>query len=220
MMTNVKPLIKICGITSLKQALQIAELNVDAIGVISVNDSPRYIENSIRCSIFKSLEELYPNIKRVLVVKNLTIDCIKEKLNHNKNFVIQLHGDETPNYCKELKKKIPQIEVWKAFRIKNRKDIKGIAEYENFIDAILLDSWSKDTYGGSGKKINKENLKNISFEKPWWLAGGISIDCVNETLKAVNPYGIDISSGVEIIPGVKNIEKVREIVKEVRGKRL
>jgi len=75
--------------------------------------------------------------------------------------IIQLHGDEDIDYCKEIRKKIPYIGVWKAFRIKTVEDIDKIKPFEDFVDAILLDSWNKETYGGSGKKINSIYLKNL-----------------------------------------------------------
>ena len=131
--------------------------------------------------------------------------------------VIQLHGDEDPEYCKFLKKKFPNLSLWKAFRIKTKNDLAKIIFYENFIDAILLDSWNKETYGGSGVKIKIENLRGKRFLRPWWLAGGVSIDWLSEIIEDIQPYGIDISSSVEISPGIKDIKKISEIVKTAKG---
>ena len=108
--------------------------------------------------------------------------------------IIQLHGDEDIDYCKKIREKIPNIGLWKAFRIKTEKDIDKIKDFEDFVDAILLDSWNKETYGGSGKKINSIYLKNLQFSKPWWLAGGISIEWIDEILTEYKPDGLDISS--------------------------
>ena len=190
-MLETKTLVKICGITSVEQAIQVAKLGTNAIGIISVDESPRYISPEKKKEIFRTLKDLYPNI-------------------------IQLHGDEDIDYCQKLKKRIPDVGLWKAFRIKNKKDLEKIKPYENFIDAILLDSWNKETYGGSGKKIKQQYLENLSFSKPWWIAGGVSIDWIGEILKNIKPNGIDISSSVETSPGIKDINKVGLIIKEVK----
>ena len=139
-MLKTKTLVKICGITSTKQAVQVAELGSNAIGIISVNESPRYVSPKKKKEIFKTLKDLYPNIERVSVVKNDTIDSIIDNfLGEPNETIIQLHGDEDIDYCQKLKAKVPNIGLWKAFRIKNKKDLDKIKTYENFVDAILLD---------------------------------------------------------------------------------
>jgi len=198
-MVKRRTLIKICGITSIEQAIQVAELGINAIGIISVDESPRYISPEKKKEIFKTLKNLYPNIERVSVVKNTSIDSIiKNFLGEPNETIIQLHGDEDIDYCQKLRQKIPSIRLWKAFRIKNKQDLERIKIYENFVDAILLDSWNKETYGGSGKKIEQKYLENLSFSKPWWLAGGVSKGWIDEIARKIKPNGIDISSSVEI----------------------
>ncbi len=211
-MTKTKTLIKICGLTSEEQALQVSKLGAHAIGIISVEESPRYVSAEIKKKIFKTLEKLYPNIERVSVVQNCPIDLIlKNFLGNPSETIIQLHGDEDINYCKKIREKIPDIGLWKAFRIKTEKDIDKIKPFEDYVDAILLDSWDKDTYGGSGKKIKSTYLKNLKFSKPWWLAGGISIEWIDEILADIKPNGLDISSSIEISPGLKDIKKTEEL---------
>ena len=210
--------VKICGLTSEEQALQIAKLGAHAIGIISVKESPRYISAEIKKKIFTALESFYPKVERVSVVQNCPIDLIiKNFLGNPSETIIQLHGDEDINYCKKLREKIPNIGVWKAFRIKTKKDLDRIKPFENFVDAILLDSWNKETYGGSGKKIKSNYLKNLQFSKPWWLAGGISIEWIDEILNEIKPYGLDISSSLEISPGVKDIEKAKALFKFLKN---
>ena len=216
-MLKSKTLVKICGITSIEQAVQVAELGTNAIGIISVDESPRYISPEKKKEIFKTLKVSYPNIERVSVVKNTPIDSIiKNCLGEPSETIIQLHGDEDIDYCQKLKQRIPNVGLWKAFRIKNKKDLDKIKNYENIVDAILLDSWSNETYGGSGKRIEKKYLEDLSFNKPWWLAGGVSKEWIDEILRKVRPNGIDISSSVETSPGIKNIQKVGLILKEVK----
>ena len=217
-MLKTKTLVKICGITSIDQAIQVAELGANAIGIISVDESPRYIAPKKKKEIFKTLKYLYPNIERVSVEKNTPIDLIiKNFLGEPNESVIQLHGDEDIDYCQKLKQRIPNIGLWKAFRIKNKEDLNKITKYEQFLDAIVLDSWNKETYGGSGKRIEETYLKDLSFRKPWWLAGGVSQEWIDEILREIKPNGIDISSSVEISPGKKDIDKVGLIINEVKN---
>ena len=216
-MLETKTLVKICGITSIEQAVQVAELGANAIGIISVDESPRYISPEKKKEIFKSLKDLYPNIERVSVVKDIPIDSIiKSFLGEPNETIIQLHGDEDIDYCQKLKQLIPNVGLWKAFRIKNKKDLDKIKPYENFIDAILLDSWNKETYGGSGKRIKQKYLEDLSFSKPWWIAGGVSTEWIGEILKNIKPNGIDISSSIEISPGIKDLEKTKQIIKIIK----
>jgi len=221
-MPKTNTLIKICGLTSKEQALQVAKLGAHAIGIISVEQSPRYISAEIKKNIFTTLERLYPKIERVSVVQNCPIDLIiKNFLGNPSETIIQLHGDEDIDYCKKIREKIPNIGIWKAFRIKTEKDIDKIKPFEDIVDAILLDSWNKETYGGSGKKIKSAYLKNLQFSKPWWLAGGISIEWINEILADIKPDGIDISSSIEISPGLKDIKKteaLKILIKEINFK--
>ena len=217
-MPKTNTLIKICGLTSEEQALQVARLGADAIGIISVEESPRYISAKIKKKIFKTLESSYPKIERVSVVKNCPIDLIiKNFLGNPSETIIQLHGDEDIDYCKKLREKIPTIGIWKAFRIKTEKDLFNIKPFEDFIDAILLDSWNKETYGGSGKKIESINLKNLQFTKPWWLAGGISIEWIDEILSDIKPDGLDISSSIEMYPGIKNLDATKNLIYKIKN---
>ncbi len=216
-MLETKTLVKICGITSIEQAVQVAELGTNAIGIISVSESPRYISPEKKKEIFKTLKDLYPNIDRVSVVKDSPIDSIiRGFLGEPNENIIQLHGDEDIDYCQKLKQKVPNIFLWKAFRIKNKEDLDKIKPYENFVDAILLDSWNEETYGGSGKRIEQNYLEDISFSKPWWIAGGVSTEWIDVILKNIKPNGIDISSSIETAPGIKDLEKTKQIIKEIK----
>ena len=211
-MPKTNTLVKICGLTSEEQALQVAKLGANAIGIISVEKSPRYIPAEIKKKIFKSLENFYPNVERVSVLQNCPIDLIiKNFLGSPNETILQLHGDEDIDYCRKIRERIPNIGIWKAFRIKTAKDLDKIRPFENFVDAILLDSWSEETYGGSGKKIKSIYLKNLKFSKPWWLAGGISIEWIDEILSDIKPDGLDISSSIEISPGLKDIKKTEAL---------
>ena len=215
-MSEAKTLVKICGITSVEQALQIAKLGVNAIGVILVKESPRYVSPEKKKEIFRNLKKNFPQVKRVSVVKNIPIDLMIINSFEYEN-VIQLHGDEDLSYCKKLRRKFPKIEIWKAFRIKDKEDIKEIELFSNFIDMVLLDSWNKETYGGSGIKINPKYLEELKFSKPWLLAGGISIDWLKQILIDIKPDGIDVSSSIESAPGIKDLYKTKKFLNLIKG---
>ena len=214
-MFEAKTFVKICGITSIDQALQIAKLGADAIGVISVKESPRYVSPEKKEDIFRNLKKNFPNVKRVSVVKNIPLELISINSFEFEN-VIQLHGDEDLSYSKKLRRKLPQIELWKAFRIKDRENIREIELFSDFIDAVLLDSWNEKTYGGSGIRINSKYLEELKFNKPWFLAGGISIDWLKQILTDIKPNGIDISSSIEISPGIKDMNKTKELLNLIK----
>ena len=217
-MPKTNTLVKICGLTSEEQALQVAKLGVNAIGIISVEESPRYISAENKKKIFKSLESFYPNVDRVSVVQNCPVDLIiKNFLGKPSETIIQLHGDEDIDYCKKIRERIPNIGIWKAFRIKTATDLDKIKPFEDFVDAVLLDSWNNDTYGGSGKKIKSIYLKNLKFSKPWWLAGGISIEWIDEILSEIKPHGLDISSSIEISPGLKDLKKTEALIRFLKN---
>jgi len=215
-MLEAKTLVKICGITSVDQALQIAKLGANAIGLISVKESPRYVSLEKKKDIFRNLKKDFPHVKRVSVVKNIPLELMSIKSFEFEN-VIQLHGDEDPSYCKKLRRKFPQIEIWKAFRIKNKEDIGEIELFSDFIDAVLLDSWNEKTYGGSGTRINSKYLEELKLNKPWLLAGGISIDWLKEILIDIKPDGIDVSSSIEITPGIKDLDKTEKLLNLING---
>ncbi len=214
-MLEAKTLVKICGITSVDQALQIAKLGVNAIGVISVKESPRYVSSEKKKDIFRNLKKNYPHVKRVSVVKNIPLELICINSFEFEN-VIQLHGDEDLSYCKKLRKKFPQIEIWKAFRIKEREDIKEIELFSDFIDIVILDSWNEKTYGGSGIRINSEYLEELKFSNPWLLAGGISKDWLKQIITHIKPDGVDISSSIESSPGIKDLNKTKELLSLIK----
>ena len=215
-MIEAKTVVKICGITSVDQALNIAKLGVDAIGVISVKESPRFVSLNRKKDIFRSLKKNFPHIKRVSVVKNIPLELIRINSFDFEN-VIQLHGDEDLSYCKRLRSKFPQIEIWKAFRIKERENIKEIELYSDFIDTIILDSWNEKTYGGSGIRINSKYLEKLKFSKPWLLAGGISMDWLKQILVDIKPNGIDVSSSIESSPGIKDMDKTKKLLNLIKG---
>ncbi len=209
--------IKICGITKASQARTIAQFKIDAIGVIGVKDSPRFVPQEECIKIFNEVEKVSSNIEKVFVIANEKLETIKHIKNRSSPpSVIQLHGNESVEYCSELKNHIPTIKLWKAFRLKSINDLTKISQYEKNIDAILLDAWDNNYLGGTGKRIPIELLVNKTFKIPWILAGGISADIIPKVFSKIRPDGIDASSRLEISPGIKDIKKVESLVRVIR----
>jgi len=209
--------IKICGITKTSQARSIAELKINAIGVIGVKNSPRFVPEEECMKIFNEVEKVSSSIEKVLVIANAKLEEVKCINNRSTPpSVIQLHGNESVDYCRELKNEFPRIKIWKAFRLKAINDLENISQYEKNIDAILIDAWDDKSLGGTGNRVPIELLLNKTFKAPWILAGGISAEIVPEIFSKLRPDGIDASSRLEISPGIKDIKKVASLVREIR----
>ena len=209
--------IKICGLTKTSQARSIAELKINAIGVIGVKNSPRFVPEEECMKIFNEVEKVSSSIEKVLVIANAKLEEVKCINNRSTPpSVIQLHGNESVDYCRELKNEFPRIKIWKAFRLKAINDLENISQYEKNIDAILIDAWDDKSLGGTGNRVPIELLLNKNFKAPWILAGGISAEIIPEIFSKLRPDGIDASSRLEISPGIKDIKKVASLVREIR----
>tara|TARA_Y100001968_G_scaffold87361_1_gene78329 strand:+ start:3146 stop:3820 length:675 start_codon:yes stop_codon:yes gene_type:complete len=209
--------IKICGITKSSQAKAIAKLKVNAIGVIGVRNSPRFVNIEKCIKIFNEVEKISSKIEKVFVIANEKIENIRFINNQSSPpSVLQLHGDESIHFCREIKKEFPEIKLWKAFRFKSIKDLKKINQFHENIDAILLDAWDESNLGGTGKRVPIELLVDKNFKIPWILAGGISAEIIPEIFSKIKPDGIDASSRLEIAPGIKDLKKVESLVHAIR----
>ncbi len=199
--------VKICGITNLEDALYAAECGADALGFIFYPKSPRFIEKTKAKEI---ISKLPPFITTVGVFVNESMENIVNTIHECNINIVQLHGDETPDYCS----KVPMKAI-KAIRVKDEDSLKQIAEYKT--STFLLDTYSENSYGGTGKIFNW----NLAIKAKGYgriiLSGGLTPDNVNEAIERVKPYGVDVSSGVEEREGKKDKIKVREFIKRVRS---
>ena len=211
------PDLKICGITDMDQALAIARLGVQAIGVIGVPNTPRYVEPPQRRALFDVLEEQHPQLNRVWVVANPEDAALEEALNGaGQPSVVQLHGTESIERCQALKQRYPRQQWWKALRVREPDDLHELQQYAPWVDALLLDAWAADQLGGTGHRLPLDWLSDTELAVPWWLAGGVSAEWVPELLSRVTPQGLDASSRLEERPGWKNLDKVQALVEAVR----
>ncbi|HHP7230459.1 MAG TPA: phosphoribosylanthranilate isomerase [Xenococcaceae cyanobacterium] len=198
--------IKICGITQPQQGFQIAKLGATALGFICVPQSPRYVTPEQ----IKAIQQVVPTeTEAIAVFADASLEAITQIVADLGLTGVQLHGNESPDFCYQLRKFLPSnIELIKAFRLKNAASLAELDNYAKAIDTFLLDAYDPQMLGGTGKTLNWLDLQQFQPAKPWLLAGGLTPDNVLNALSQLQPNGIDLSSGVERSPGNKDLDKV------------
>ena len=189
--------------------------------MIGVPDTPRFVAPRQRKAIFQRLTQEHPLLKRVWVVADPSDQQLASAfMGKGQPSVVQLHGEESPKRCAELRLLYPRIKWWKALRLREEADLNGIDAYADSVDALLLDAWSPNQLGGTGHRLDPawfERLETrICSGLPWWLAGGISAEWVPTLLQQVSPFGLDASSRLEHSPGVKDLRRVEALIEAVR----
>ncbi len=197
--------VKICGITQPQQSVAIATLGATALGFICVPTSARYVTT---LQIKAAVAQLPENIDRIGVFANTGISEISQIVIDSGLTGVQLHGDEPPEFCYRLRQSLPQVEILKALRIGNLEALEQANNYTKYVDTLLLDAYHPQQLGGTGQTLDWQMLQQFRPSCPWFLAGGLTPDNVLAALSQVNPNGIDLSSGVELKPGDKDLEKV------------
>lgn len=200
--------IKICGITRYEDARIAANLGADALGFNFFKKSPRYISPENASQIIRQLP---PFISRVGIFVDEELQKVLEIAQIAGIDTLQLHGSESPGYCDQS-----PFPVLKVFSVKPDMDFSVLDTYKTA--GILLDTWNGQMHGGSGKTFNWTIAKNICARfNNVVIAGGLGASNIEEALNTVHPYGVDINSGVEILPGVKNPHKMRDVMKIVQN---
>ena len=205
--------IKICGITNYNDANYCAMNGVDYLGFIFYSKSPRNISSDDAISISKKLIKKYFDMapRLVGVFVNEMIEKIIEIVKKCKLDLVQLHGDETPEYIAELKKKLGfSVKIIKAIRVKGKESLSTL-DYN--VDFFHFDTFSSDKYGGTGKQFNYSLLKNIP--NPYFIAGGLNINNMSDAFY-LDPLVLDFNSGVEISPGNKDHDKIKQIIERLK----
>lgn len=200
--------IKICGITRLEDALVAAELGADALGFVFHKPSPRYIEPEKAASIIGKIPRL---VTTVGVFVDLPAGQLREIVATAGLDRAQLSGAESPEYCRAL-----DVSWIKGFRLATEEDLGQISAYGTGVD-ILLDSFVKGVPGGTGKKFNWEWAATARSHGRVILAGGLGPDNVAMAIRTAAPYAVDVSSGVEREPGIKDHEQIRKFMAAVHG---
>jgi len=197
--------VKICGITRLEDALEAARLGADALGFNFWPGSKRYVAPADARAIVRRLP---PFVTAVGVFVDAPREEILRAVAASGVQVAQLHGDEPPELCASL-----PLPVVKALRIANAHALAALAAYE--VSGFLLDAPSAG-YGGSGKTFDWSLATEAAAVVPVMLAGGLTPENVAEAIRAVRPWGVDVASGVERAPGVKDLAKLRHFIEAAK----
>ncbi|WP_310556544.1 phosphoribosylanthranilate isomerase [Flavobacterium sp.] len=197
--------IKICGMKYPENILEVSQLLPDYLGFIFYEKSSRYFDGEI--------PEIPNSIKKVGVFVNATLKEIISKIKKYNLDIIQLHGNETPEYCENLKN--DNLEIIKVFSVDDDFNFEELSKYENVCDYFLFDTKGK-LHGGNGVTFNWQILEKYKSKKPLILSGGIGIEEIEKIKKLNLPiYAIDINSKFEIEPGLKNTQLLQQFITQL-----
>lgn len=200
--------VKICGITNPADAQAVVDAGADALGFIFYEKSPRYVRLTEAAAISRALA---PFIMRVGVFVNAPEEFVFNAITECGLTLLQFHGNESPEFCSQF-----GVMNMKAFRVHGPETLEKMPQYET--DAYLLDAYSSTTLGGTGEKFNWDlAVEAQKFGKPIFLAGGLTADNVAGAIRKVRPFGVDVSSGVESAPGIKDHAKIKAFIAASRS---
>lgn len=207
-----QPRIKVCGMTSMRQVQELAALGADYAGFIFYEKSPRFVAGKIPVEELKA----FTGIQKAGVFVNESAERILQIVAGYGLNAVQLHGDETPAFCKILS---AETTVIKAFRVRGDENLTELlSPYEDGVDYFLFDTKAQE-YGGTGKKFDWSVLERASINKPYFLSGGIGVDDAEQVKAFINNnnvFSLDVNSRFEIEPGVKDMEQVRRFMQDIR----
>lgn len=213
--------VKICGVTSLEDAIMACEAGADLVGFIFVHDTPREVTRDTVKDIVDHLSGSCKGVKTVGLFRNAKPHEVVDIVEYCGLDCVQLHGLEKPSYCRSIKDALPGCEIIKAFKVKDKILAQGYYrpdDYEDYVDYFVFDTFHPEMPGGTGERFDLRAVvkerKNI--RKPFFLAGGLDPDNVSEAVSMVQPYGVDVSSGVERQPREKDKTMVKEFMKNAK----
>ena len=209
--------VKICGLTNKETVKAAVKAGASHLGFIFYPPSPRSLTPKEAGYITSTTSN---HIKRVAVIVDARDDLISDIIQNLSPHILQLHGSETIHRIQEIKEKF-KLPIMKAIKVANYNDIKSSQQYNDSSDFLLFDAKppmiGKNTLpGGNGISFDWALLRSAKIKKPWFLSGGIHVGNVQEAIKITRSKSIDISSGVEDQPGVKNVEKIKVFMKSLK----
>ena len=199
--------VKICGNTNLDDTMAAVQAGADAVGFVFYKKSPRAVEPKTAAEIISCLP---PFVAPVGVFVNEELGVVRRIMEDCNIFLAQLHGDESPQYCADLRRS-----VIKAIRVRDRRDLERMTSYQ--VSGFVLDAFVEGVPGGTGVMIDWDLVSDAQVVGPIILAGGLTPDNVLEAVRQARPYGVDVSSGVEASPGKKDHAKVRAFIANAKS---
>jgi len=200
-----------CGTTRLEDALAAARYGVDALGFIFCAKSPRNIEPERAAEIIKQLP---PLVDRVGVFVNAPLEQVVDASRAGLSY-LQLHGSESVEFCRKIRQQLPFCKIIKAFRVSDQSRPEDFSPYNDCTDAFLLDTYVPGVSGGTGKVFDWAVIGRLKLQRPIFLAGGLNPENVVEAIAQVQPFAVDINSGVESQAGVKDHTCLRQLLQLV-----
>ena len=207
--------LKVCGMRLAANIAAVAELGPDYMGFIFYAQSPRFISD-VSAELIKYIPG---EIKTVGVFVDEALEIVKQKVSTLKLKAVQLHGKESVAYCEALRADFAGLEIIKSFGINEDFDFSTLAPYQNVADYFLFDTKTK-AHGGSGKTFDWQILDQYKLAKPYFLSGGIDLEHAAAINQIEDPrlYALDINSKFEIEPGLKDVDRIKEFIKEMNTK--
>jgi phosphoribosylanthranilate isomerase len=202
-----------CGITNSYDAEEGVRAGVDALGFIFVEESPRHVSSENARGIISNLP---PFIDCVGVFVDRDPKEVEEIIAYCGLSYAQLHGSEEPKYCERLARLTAPCKVIKAFRVGSETHEELFGPYNDVVQGVLLDTYAKGIAGGTGMAFDWRIIDRLRLQLPLILAGGLGPDNVREAIRQVRPFAIDVNSGVERTPGMKDEKKLRAFMEQVR----
>jgi len=202
-----------CGTTNSEDARAAVQAGVDALGFIFVERSPRFIT--------------VPKAKEIIAGLPPFVDPVGVFIDHDlKEMVeiargiglayLQLHGKEDPDYCLHAARMAGPCKIIKAFRVGEKSEPVDFIKYNNVVKGFLLDTYVKGQAGGTGETFEWQLVERLNLQRPVILAGGLRPENIMEAIRAVKPYGVDVNSGIESSPGIKDHGRLYELIDQVR----
>lgn len=210
--------IKLCGITDERAVAAVAKAKADYAGFVHFPKSPRHLTLERTAELIKSLPPRLPSVLVAVDPDDELLGNIEKMVNPD---YVQLHGKETPDRLRDIKRHFPAFKIIKAIQVKSGDDIAQGLRYEGLADILMFDAKPPELPdalpGGNGLSFNWALLKNRDFPLPWFLSGGLDADNVGEAIRQSGAHMVDVSSGIESAPGVKDPALIEQFVKAARA---
>ncbi|MFB6347590.1 MAG: N-(5'-phosphoribosyl)anthranilate isomerase [bacterium] len=203
--------VKICGVQTTDNAMELADMRLDALGINRYEPSSRYVDLGTASELTDRIRRVDSDVDVVGVYVNESLKRIREDHDAVGWDIIQLHGDESPDYTRSAAE---MSRVMKAFQVQEDFDVESFGGFQSW--SYLLDAYHPERYGGTGETAPWERIRFLTDDYRIVLAGGLTPGNVIEAISTVQPWGIDVCSGVETDEGLKDVDKVRDLLDDVR----